>query len=57
VVDRRGVIVARLVLGAAQRLVGFGPRSMYVVTRDSLDVERLSRHPYAPFAERTTRPE
>jgi hypothetical protein len=57
VVDRGGVLVARLALGSTQRLIGFGPRSMYVVTRDSLDVERLSRHPYAPFAERTTRPE
>ncbi len=46
IVDRRGVLVEQLALDSNQRMIGFGARSMYVVTKDSVDLERLFRYPY-----------
>ncbi len=46
VVDRRGVLSARLVLPENQRIVGFGVKSVYVVVIDADDVEQLERHPW-----------
>jgi hypothetical protein len=46
VIDRRGNRVGTLLLNAAQRVVGFGSRSIYVATIDSNDIERLQRHPW-----------
>ena len=46
VVDRRGALVHRLALDSNQQMIGFGARSIYVVTRDSVDLQRLLRYPY-----------
>jgi hypothetical protein len=46
VVDRRGVLVDRLMLRSNERVVGFGPRSVYLAERDTLGVERVRKHPY-----------
>jgi hypothetical protein len=46
IVDRHGALVERLALAANQQLIGFGTASAYVVARDSVDLQRLSRYPY-----------
>lgn len=44
IVDRRGRVSARIAVPLDSRIVGFGTDWVYVVTRDSDDVEILSRH-------------
>lgn len=44
IVNRRGRMVGRISLQPRHRIVGFGVDHFYVVTKDDLDVERLSRH-------------
>mgnify|MGYP001359611480 CR=1 FL=1 len=46
IVDRRGVLVARLVLPLEQQLVGFGSRSAYVAVTNDDGIQRLERHPW-----------
>jgi hypothetical protein len=46
VVDRRGVLVAVVSLAKRESIIGLGPRSVYVVWKDSDDIERLRRHPW-----------
>ncbi len=46
VIDRSGKRVLNLRLGHNQRVVGFGRRHVYVVTKDADGLERLSRHPW-----------
>ena len=46
IVDRRGVRVAQLQLPPDQQIVGFGPRSIYVVITDDDDLQHLERHPW-----------
>lgn len=45
-VDRRGIVTRQLVLQDNQRIVGFGPRSAYVVTTDDDGIQRIARHPW-----------
>lgn len=46
IVNRRGTIDGEITLPQNERMVGFGPRSVYVAVRDDDDVERLRRHPW-----------
>jgi hypothetical protein len=45
VIDRRGVVVARVAVPNGGRIVGFGPRSIYVVRKDADDLQYLQRFP------------
>ena len=45
VIDRRGMIVARVDVPNAGRIVGFGARSIYVVRKDEDDLQYLQRFP------------
>jgi hypothetical protein len=45
VVDRRGVVVARVDVPNRGRIVGFGPKSIYVVRIDDDDLQYLQRFP------------
>ena len=47
-IDRRGALTGELVLPIQERVVGFGGMSVYVVRRDSDDVEWLQRRPWPP---------
>jgi hypothetical protein len=47
VVDRRGVLVDRLMFPANHRLIGVGTAALYAAARDSLDVEKLVRYAYS----------
>jgi hypothetical protein len=44
-VDRSGRLRFQIELAPRQRLVAAGVKHLYIVTRDSSDLERLSRHP------------
>jgi hypothetical protein len=46
VIDRRGILLSRLVLPANQALVGFGMHSVYIVETTELGLLRLQRHPW-----------
>jgi hypothetical protein len=46
VFDRTGQRVGQLALPDSERVVGFGPRSVYVSVRDGDDFHRLRRHPW-----------
>ena len=48
VVNRRGVLDAQLVLAANERIVGFGPSSVYLAVTDDDGIQRLRRHPWPP---------
>ena len=48
IVDRSGVLAATLSAAANEKIVGFGIRSVYTVTVDANDVQRLQRHPWPP---------
>ena len=50
IVNRRGTLDARLVLGANERIVGFGSSSVYVAVTDDDGIQRLRRHPWPPRA-------
>jgi hypothetical protein len=45
-VDRSGNIMGRLALPDSERVVGFGPRSIYVAVTDGDGFQRLRRHPW-----------
>jgi hypothetical protein len=45
-VDRRGSVVGRLALPDSERVVGFGPRSVYVAATDGDGFQFLRRHPW-----------
>lgn len=45
-VDRRGVLVSALKLPDAERVVGFGRKSVFTAVRDVDDIERLQSHPW-----------
>lgn len=44
VVDRRGVLVARVAMGAREQLIGFGSGAVFTVTTDDDGLQRLRRH-------------
>lgn len=46
VINRRGTIDGELTLGARERLLGFGARSVYVLFEDDDDIQRIRRHPW-----------
>ena len=46
VIDRAGNRVTQVVLGAKEHILGFGARSVYVVTTDDDGIQRLRRHPW-----------
>jgi hypothetical protein len=46
VFDRSGQRVAQLAMPDSERVVGFGPRSIYTSARDSDGFHRLRRHPW-----------
>jgi hypothetical protein len=43
VIDRRGVVVQRVEIPGGGRVVGFGPRSIYVARKDADDLQYLQR--------------
>ena len=45
-VDRRGFLIGQLVIGDAERVVGFGRAAIYVAVADSDGIERLKKHPW-----------
>ena len=45
VIDRRGVVAAKVDVPGAGRIVGFGAKSIYVVRKDSDDLQYLQRFP------------
>lgn len=45
VVDRQGHLVMQLALTASERIVGSGPRGVYLAVTDDDGLERLRRHP------------
>jgi len=47
-IDRRGILTARLLLEENERLAGFGSNAVYVVSRGEDDVESIKRHPWPP---------
>jgi hypothetical protein len=50
VVNRRGALDAQLVLPPNERIVGFGPSSVYVAVADDDGIQRIRRHPWPPRA-------
>lgn len=46
IIDRSGRLAARLLLDRDQRVLGFGKKAVYVITRDADRVQRVQRHPY-----------
>lgn len=48
VIDRRGARVRTIRLPWTERVVGFGPASIYVSAKDDDGIERLRRHPWPP---------
>jgi hypothetical protein len=44
VIDRRGIITREIVVPDNQRIIGFGPKSAYLITTDDDGIQRLSRH-------------
>jgi hypothetical protein len=46
VIDRAGNRVTQVVLGWKEHVLGFGARSVYVVTTDDDGIQRLRRHPW-----------
>jgi hypothetical protein len=44
VVDRSGRLVSTLLIPKRDRVVGFGAASVYIVSRDADDIERIRRH-------------
>jgi hypothetical protein len=49
IVDRRGALVGRITVEPRQRIAAFGAKHFYVVTKDEMDVERVSRHELPRF--------
>lgn len=49
IIDRAGELVARLQTPLNSRIAAFGREFVYLVTRDELDLERLTRHPVPKF--------
>lgn len=49
VVDRRGVLVARLALPPHERIAGFGRNTVYIVVIADDGVQRLRRHRWPPI--------
>jgi hypothetical protein len=45
-VDRSGRLIGQLAMPDSERVVGFGPRSVYIVTTDGDGFQRLRRHPW-----------
>jgi hypothetical protein len=45
-VNRTGRLVGRLVLADTERVVGFGPRHIYIAVTDGNEFQRLRRHPW-----------
>ena len=45
-VDRSGRLIGQLAMPGSERVVGFGPRSVYIVTTDGDGFQRLRRHPW-----------
>jgi hypothetical protein len=45
VIDRRGVVVARVDVPNGGHIVGFGARAIYVVRTDADDLQYLQRFP------------
>jgi hypothetical protein len=45
IIDRRGVVAGRAEVPNGGRIVGFGPRSIYVVRKDADDLQYLQRFP------------
>jgi hypothetical protein len=46
IIDRAGRLERQLVLGANERILGFGARSVYVAVTDDDGVQRIERHPW-----------
>lgn len=46
VVNRRGTLDGELVLEEHSEIIGFGAKSVYVITADEDGIQRLSRHPW-----------
>ena len=46
VIDRTGALRGVFRLPVDQTIVGFGPSSLYVVRRNAVDLQTLSRHPW-----------
>lgn len=46
VINRTGTIDGEIALAAKEQVIGFGPRSIYIATKDDDDVQRLRRHPW-----------
>ncbi len=49
VVDRTGSLRGTIVMPENRTIVGSGPESLYVVTKDDVDLLTLSRHPWPDF--------
>jgi hypothetical protein len=49
VVDRRGALIARLVLEVNQRILSVGTRGVYVVSTDEFGLERVHRYGTPPL--------
>ena len=45
-IDRSGALRGVFRLPADQNIAGFGPSSLYVVRKDAMDLQTLSRHPW-----------
>ena len=45
-VDRSGRLIGQLAMPDSERVVGFGPRSIYVAVTDGDGFQRLRRHPW-----------
>jgi hypothetical protein len=46
IVDRRGMLVGRVVMPTNERIVGFGKAVVYVAVSDDDGIERLRKHPW-----------
>jgi hypothetical protein len=45
VIDRRGIVAARVDVPNGGNIVGFGARAIYVVRKDADDLQYLQRFP------------
>lgn len=46
VVDRQGRLAGTITLDANEMVIGFGPKSIYVLVTDEWDLQTLQRHPW-----------
>lgn len=48
IINRKGTIDGEFVIGAKEDIAGFGPKTIYISSKDDDDIQTLRRHPWPP---------